>query len=137
MLVGSKGNNTASTARPIKDRTVSIKKSDRPDPTSLAQITAQELADGYEANTIAADKNFKNKWFVVTGKVKDIRTDITDSAYVELSSKNMFNAPQAKFIASEEDKLANLQRGQTIKAMCVGNGDIIKTPMLKKCSLVE
>ncbi|WP_025714273.1 OB-fold protein, partial [Klebsiella sp. 10982] len=82
-------------------------------------------------------KQFKGKWLIISGKVGDINTDITNSAYVAFSVDDSFNSPQASFIESEEDKLANLRQGQYVKAICIGNGDIAKTPMLKNCTLVE
>lgn len=109
----------------------------RPNPSDLASFSAQSLADAYEQNTVAADRQFKNKWFLINGVVKSINTDFSDSAYITLSVDNMFNSPQAKFIKSEEDLLADLRQGQKITAMCIGNGDIAKTPMLKNCSMVK
>ncbi|EPG2747499.1 OB-fold protein [Klebsiella pneumoniae] len=109
----------------------------RPDVSSLAEFSAKEILDAYSANTVAADKQFKGKWLIISGKVGNINTDITDSAYIEFSVNNSFNSPQATFIESEEDKLANLRQGQFVKAVCIGNGDIVKTPMLKNCTLVE
>ncbi|ART01824.1 TPA: zinc-ribbon domain-containing protein [Klebsiella pneumoniae] len=109
----------------------------RPDASSLSEFSAQEIFDAYSANTVAADKQFKGKWLIISGKVGDINTDITNSAYVAFSVDDSFNSPQASFIESEEDKLANLRQGQYVKAICIGNGDIAKTPMLKNCTLVE
>ena len=109
----------------------------RPAAKELNVFTAQNIADAYESNTVAADRQFKNKWLIVSGKVDSINTDVFDDAYVTLAVDNRFNGPQAKFIKTEEDKLAGLKNGQDIKAICLGNGDVVKTPMLIDCALTD
>ena len=109
----------------------------RPLPDELNRFTAQQLNDAYEANTVAADQRFKNKWLIVEGVVSETSTDMFGDAYVSLDVKDQFNRPRVKFIKSEENKLAQLKNGQKISAACIGDGDVLKTPMLKNCTLIE
>lgn len=127
-----------SSSKPSESVTVSPPASNgRPLPEELNHFTAQQLNDAYEANTVAADQRFKNKWLVVEGVVRETSTDLFGDAYVSLDVKDQFNRPRVKFIKSEENKLAQLTNGQKISAVCIGDGDIMKTPMLKNCTLIE
>lgn len=109
----------------------------RPDVKNMTQFSAQNIADAYDKNTVSADHQFKGKWILMSGVVAEINTDFTGSAYVLFNVKNQFNAPQAKFINAENNSLALLEKGQRIRVLCIGNGDIAKTPMLKSCTLVN
>lgn len=127
-----------SSPKPSESVTVSPPASKgRPLPDELNRFTAQQLSDAYEANTVAADQRFKNKWLIIEGVVSETSTDMFGDAYVSLSVENQFDMPRVKFIKSEENKLAKLQKGQKISAACIGDGDILKTPMLKDCTLTE
>lgn len=106
-----------------------------PDINSMDQFTADEIVDAYKANTLAADKQFKGKWVFIAGDVDDINTDIFDDAYITLKSSDSFNEPQLSFKKSEEERLSKLISGQKVRALCIGNGDIVKTPQLKNCIL--
>lgn len=98
------------------------------------KITAQEIAKAYDANTVSADARYKGKRFETTGKISEIRTDMTDNAIIELrGSVNEYLEPQFELIESEKQKAAELSKGMTISLSCVGNGDIAKTPMMKDC----
>lgn len=110
---------------------------DRPNTSEMTQFTAQEITDAYERNTVSADQQFKGKWILMKGVVASISTDISNDAYVTFDTANSFNSPRATFIKTENDELATLNKGQHIRALCIGNGDILKTPMLKDCTLVN
>ncbi|HCO6890821.1 TPA: zinc-ribbon domain-containing protein [Escherichia coli] len=119
-------------------QSASEKNSDgRPQAVDLNQFSAQEIADAYDKNTVAADQQFKGKWILISGLVDEINTDFTGDAYVTLSVENRFSSPQAKFVKDEMDRLAKLEKGQRIRAICIGNGDVIKTPMLEQCTFVN
>ncbi|MHC0026009.1 OB-fold protein [Enterobacter vonholyi] len=109
----------------------------RPDTTNMTLFTAQEITDSYERNTVSADQQFKGKWILMEGVVTNISTDISNDAYVTLDTTNSFYSPRAKFIREENDKLASLIKGQHIVMLCIGDGDTLKAPMLKDCTLVN
>ncbi|WP_445441731.1 OB-fold protein [Citrobacter freundii] len=109
----------------------------RPDPTSMTLFAAQEITDAYERNTVSADQQFKGKWILMEGDVTNISTDISNDAYVTFDATNSFYSPRAKFISKERDKLASLTKGQHIVVLCIGDGDTLKTPILKDCTLVN
>jgi hypothetical protein len=96
--------------------------------------TPQELASAYEANTVAADMKFKGKKFRVEGVVDSINTGIGDSIYITMRGGNAFSRPQFSLNDSEKAVAATLSKGQKITLVCIGVGDVIKTPMSRKCT---
>lgn len=50
----------------------------------LFEVSAQQLAQAYDRNTVAADQQFKGKRFRVSGVVESINTDIFGDPYVTL-----------------------------------------------------
>jgi len=104
---------------------------------SLPTIAASELAFAYEQNTVAADARFKGKRFKISGVITNINTGITGKPYVVLQGVNQFMGPQFQFAKESNEALARLQKGMLITMVCTGRGDVAKTPMSDKCSLVN
>lgn len=98
---------------------------------------AQDIVNAYEENTISADRKFKGKMFMVAGKVGNIATDYSNTPYVNLVAKNTWHSPRLYFNDTETDKLADLKIGQTLLSICLGDGDTIKSPRMKDCSVVS
>jgi hypothetical protein len=104
---------------------------------ALPEFTANELANAYDQNTVAADQQFKDKQFKVTGTVSDINTDIMGDPYITLSGgQNQFMEPQFQFEKSAQASLAKLRKGDKVTVACTGKGDIAKTPMSASCTLL-
>ena len=102
----------------------------------VSSFTAADIARAYEANTVAADQQFKGKQFQVTGTVVDINTDLFDNPYVTLSGGvNQFMEPHFGFDKAQAGDLAQLRKGQVITMVCTGHGDVAKTPMSEDCVL--
>ncbi|MBP0939987.1 hypothetical protein V2K16_08165 [Pseudomonas alliivorans] len=103
----------------------------------MPTVTAQALASAYDANTVAADARFKGKRFKVSGTVSDINTDFTGDPYVTLrGGVNQFMEPQFGFDKSDSQQLASLRKGSKVTFVCTGRGDVAKTPMSRKCTLL-
>ncbi|MGP2469958.1 OB-fold protein [Yersinia sp. 2540 StPb PI] len=100
---------------------------------------SQEIVDAYEANTIAADRKFKGKMIVVGGVVESVATNFSGDPYVTFTAKNRWHSPRLYFEKTERelDKLANFSVGQKIVSICVGGGDVQKSPILKECTIVD
>lgn len=108
------------------------------DVTKLPAVTAADIATAYRDNTVAADQQFKGKKFKVSGVVGDINTDIMGDPYITLrGGVNQFMEPQFSFDKTALDNLAKLKKGSKVTLVCVGKGDIAKTPMSEKCSLLN
>lgn len=104
---------------------------------ALPAVTAASIASAYSENTVAADQQFKDKKFKVTGTVVDINTDFMGNPYITLSGGvNQFMEPQFGFEKSDAPKLANLKKGSKVKLICVGKGDVAKTPISGSCTLL-
>lgn len=97
---------------------------------TLPMITAAELASAYDENTVAADQKFKNKKFKVIGTIVSINTDFFGDPYLALrGGVNQFMEPKFRFAKSDASQIAALKKGVQVKLLCVGKGDIAKTPM--------
>lgn len=100
----------------------------------LFEVSAQQLAQAYDRNTVAADQQFKGKRFKVTGVVESINTDLFGAPYVTLrGGVNQFMEPQFKLDDAHANYAAGLQSGMRISLICIGGGDVAKTPMSKGC----
>lgn len=102
------------------------------------KVTANELLAAYNENEVAGDEKYKGKTLEVSGKIDDIQAGIGDDKFVLLKAgKDMeFNKPQAHFAASETSKISTLKKGAEIKLKCVGDGEVMKSPMLKDCTII-
>ncbi len=104
-------------------------------PAPVLEVSAQQLAQAYERNTVAADQQFKGKRFKVSGVVDAINTDLFGKPYVTLrGGVNPFMQPQFSLADGHANFAAGLQVGQRITLLCVGKGDVAKTPMSKDCT---
>lgn len=100
----------------------------------LFEVSAQQLAQAYDRNTVAADQQFKGKRFKVTGVVESINTDLFGNPYVTLrGGVNQFMEPQFELDDAHANYAAGLQSGMRISLICTGRGDVAKTPMSKGC----
>lgn len=101
----------------------------------LLEVSAQQLAQAYDRNTVAADQQFKGKTFKVTGVVDSINTDLFGNPYVTLrGGVNQFMEPQFKLDDAYANYAAGLQSGMRVSLICIGGGDVAKTPMSKDCT---
>ncbi|MCT5197047.1 OB-fold putative lipoprotein [Pseudomonas aeruginosa] len=104
----------------------------------LREYTAQQLAQAYDRNTVAADQQFKGKRFKVTGVVDSINTDLFGNPYVTLrGGVNQFMEPQFELDEAHANYAAGLQSGMRISLECAGRGDVAKTPMSKGCVPID
>lgn len=116
----------------------SSNKVSRPDAATMTPVPAQELTNAYANNGISADQKYKGEWILVDGDVGNIKTDISDDAYVMFDiTEHSLDPPKATFINTENDKLVSLSKGQHIRALCIGDGVILGSPLLKECTLVD
>lgn len=100
----------------------------------LPEVSAQQLAQAYDRNTVAADQQFKGKRFKVSGVVDSINTDLFGKPYVTLrGGVNQFMQPQFKLGSEHANYAASLQQGMRITLECRGRGDVAKTPMSDEC----
>ena len=100
----------------------------------LLEVSAHQLAQAYERNTVAADQQYKGKRFKVTGVVVSINTDLFGNPYVTLrGGVNQFMQPQFELDKAHANYASGLQTGMRITMTCRGRGDVAKTPMSDEC----
>ncbi|MBS7724717.1 hypothetical protein I0E51_07365 [Pseudomonas lalucatii] len=104
----------------------------------MFEVSAQQLAQAYDRNTVAADHQFKAKRFKVTGVVESINTDLFGNPYVTLrGGVNQFMEPQFELDDAHATYAAGLQSGMRISLICTGHGDVAKTPISKGCAPIN
>lgn len=95
-------------------------------------VSSASLSKAYKANEVAADKTYKGKQLLVSGKIERIHSGIGGSPYFALGSGG--DAPQAAIRKDSVDYAAAAQRGQNVRLVCVGGGATLGAPMLKECA---
>lgn len=114
-------------------------------PTQLAKpsiqtlngiFSVQDIQTSYEANSVRADADFKNKRIKLTGTIDDINTDLFGNPYLAMKNpKNQFARPQLSFDKSSVSIVKSFDKGQNIMLVCTGAGDVLKTAMFTDCQL--
>jgi hypothetical protein len=100
------------------------------------KVTSVQIAREYEANEAKADSLYKDKLLQVGGTITDITKDFADNTVVMLEGVNQFNGVHGKLAKEEAPKAVNLTKGQKVTLQCRGGGEVIKSPMLKDCTVL-
>ena len=102
------------------------------------QISATELFQNYEANEVAADRNFKGQIIEISGTVQSIDSGMGDGANVQFNVGDEYglNSVTASGNESFDNFAASLSKGQTVTLRCVGGGEVIGQPFLRDCQAI-
>ncbi|MGP1718447.1 MAG: OB-fold protein [Methylophilus sp.] len=101
------------------------------------ETTAGEIAKAYADDTVAADKKYKNKAFIASGSVVEVKTDESDHAVLVLDGGvNPSLEPHFILADSEKNKAAELKKGQKVKLQCYGKGEVTKIAHAEDCELL-
>lgn len=87
-------------------------------------VSAADLAKAYEENEVNADKAYKDKTVLTSGKIKDIGV-VAGQTYIVLSAEKDFAITNVQCFfkeKSEIDKIAKLKKGDTGKVQGVVDG---------------
>jgi hypothetical protein len=90
---------------------------------TASDVTAETIYEAYTDNEIAADRNYKNKVWAVSGTLQSISKDIFNHSYIIFRAGNINSAVQCVFDgANQDDAIAKLKTGQraTTKGLCKG-----------------
>lgn len=115
----------------------------------ISHRTATELYREYNANEVAADAKYKNKWVQVRGRVASVAKDMAGTPYIafaadsygvgqvhaalfEVQIKDMAG-PKNFSTCSSLEKAAGLKQGQKAMVECLGTGAILGIPRLGQC----
>ncbi|SIT00132.1 tRNA_anti-like [Achromobacter sp. MFA1 R4] len=95
-------------------------------------VTADKVATDYNANEVAADRQYFGKKVLLSGTVTAIKSGLRNEPYLVLRGSSHIS-PQASIVQSSADYAAKLQRGNSVTLICFGDGSIIGTPRFRDC----
>jgi hypothetical protein len=108
-------------------------------------VSAEKLAEEYTENEVAADGRYRDKIFIVAGKIKTIGKAFMrneQSVTLDPALKNEHGFPvlcdvECRFPRRNESALASLQTGQTVRIEGKGDGKAGFLIRLKDCSIAQ
>lgn len=101
------------------------------------KVTARELAQAYETNEAAAQKQYGGRILDVSGTVESIDLDLVDIPVVRLETDNRFMSAMVDLIVSERPKAAALTKGQNIVVRCAKLREVMGSPSLQDCAILK
>lgn len=119
------------------DESAAAAKEDEVLASPALQVTAVELAQAYDNNEAAAQRTYGDKILDVSGMVTGITLDIMDDPVVQLGGINQFQDVQADLAESDHDRAASISKGQQISLRCENVSEVIGTPMLDECRIID
>lgn len=129
----------ASRSQETRPAPVETAKPEKPTPTPTPaevpiKISAIKLSEEYNENQVAADQKYKNKLVEISGVIQSIGTDIGGTPYIVLKGRefSLFGV-QCMFDKSQIDKLAALNKEQSITIICRVSGEIVGNIILRNC----
>lgn len=96
-----------------------------------------EVSSSYDENEVAANREYLNKIVYITGQIASINSGFRDEPFIELDNLKGFFRPQIRFFEPNLDKISELKKGDILKFVCQGNGEVISTPMFINCVFAE
>jgi hypothetical protein len=97
-------------------------------------VSSLQLAREYSDNEVAADAKYKRKLLLISGRIKSINKDFSDSAYLSLPGIDDFSQVQAHLDDEGATDAASYKRNASVMLVCTGAGMIIQSPMLRDCT---
>ena len=107
------------------------------DPKPVFSTTAQQLADDYERNEVAADDAMKGHIIHVSGRIQAIDKDFTDDVIVNLRTSNEFMPARMQMIDEEKPAAARLSKGQNVEVECDRMARVVGSPSGRNCHFVR
>lgn len=132
-VTGESSNTEADTAK--TSSTVGQQKNEE-----IMEVDYTILHQEYMDNPIAADAKYKGKILKLTGVVEDIDREIAGNTYVtfNIGGQYSFKNVRITFKKSEETKVAQFKKGQTITIKGKCNGTLLSTTVsLIDCEVIE
>lgn len=106
----------------------------REQPASFT-LSANQLYEAYDSNKVAADAKYKDKVVVVSGEIKDIGKDITDTAYLVIGGSGFLDGVQCMFPEGQEPEIGGLGKGAFISAKGKVSGQVMGNVLIRNCTL--
>lgn len=119
------------------DSEPSIHTKNEPPTVNAIGVTSHQLFADYHANEVSADEKYKDKYVAVTGRITKISKDVFDNIVIDLHTPNTFMNTHATIREQDLNTVANLKRRQEVMLLCIGDGLLIGSPVLKECRIVD
>ena len=104
---------------------------------SAISVSANELWAAFAQNEVAAQRAFGDQPLLISGAISEISLDFMNEPVVSLRTANQFQSVQLDFDEKDSDAIASLRQGQSIRALCTDLSEVIGTPMLDDCELID
>jgi hypothetical protein len=102
------------------------------------RISADEIQRDYERNEVSADKTYRSRPIIVSGRISSIDRSLGENYSISLQGgDNMFMSPRASMADGFTEYLASLNKGQEVYLACKGDGMLIGSAILKDCQPIE
>ena len=132
-VVGAVFDTVPSSSEPEQDATEAVEPI--PAPVPLEEITADALLQAYEANQLAADRDYRDQIMLVNGTVESIADDFLGTPYVTLTTGSGLWSVHAMFERDQDEgRLADLTKGQPLTVQCRVDGKFGNV-ILRECSI--
>lgn len=102
------------------------------------EVAAAELMAEYDANEVAADITYRNKWVIITGEVGSI-SEVLGRKYVSLSEGGLLPVSRVHchFENRHADQLVELRKGQEVTLRGKVDGYDIGNVTVSNCTVVQ
>jgi hypothetical protein len=80
----------------------------------VEQLSADFLYNQYKNNEVSADATYKDKVVILTGDIKEIGKDISDTPYIVIGGQGFLDGVQCMFPKVTDSPVANASKGQTV-----------------------
>jgi len=102
---------------------------------SAMEVEAETLIADYKKNEVAGDQKYKGKKLKVSGEIKSIDSGFSDEPIVHLGKVGELEFETVMVEDLDKSVAAKLEKGKHITVVCKGDGEMIGSPILKKCKI--
>ena len=104
-------------------------------------VTAEQMFSTYDKNQIKGDKEYINQKLIVTGEIEQIKSSVGNKPVIFMKAgKNaLISTVNATFKNPDEDidKIVNLEKGQKLVLLCIGEGVVLASPVVGNCEFPD
>lgn len=104
---------------------------------SATKVSARELFRAYQANEAGAQTQYGDRVLEVSGTVQSIDLDLVNDPVVRLETDNQYMSAMADLIDADKPRAASLTKGQTVTLLCEGVMEVVGSPSLRKCAILD
>ncbi|MHC5177419.1 OB-fold protein [Serratia rhizosphaerae] len=99
-------------------------------------ISAPQISQDFNNNSIAAQKRYKGQTIKITGNVSNIWVDYDEQPIVDLYGKNLFEGVEL-MVSKDDGYLLNISKDDYIEAVCHSANRGIISVKLQDCIIIH